>query len=58
MEKSYTTKCPKLGSKQWSCSKEECVCHLKEIFNMVDKDSTGTPYICPKMYGQQKKDSV
>lgn len=29
MEKSFTTKCPKQGVLQWSCTQEECICHLK-----------------------------
>lgn len=24
-----TTKCPKIGQLQWSCTYEECICHLK-----------------------------
>ena len=24
------TLCPKIGAAQWSCSKDECTCHLKD----------------------------
>ena len=26
----FNTKCPKIGAAQWTCTKTECVCHLKE----------------------------
>ena len=26
----FNTKCPKIGAAQWTCTKRECICHLKE----------------------------
>lgn len=28
-----TTKCPKIGASQWTCTKDECICHFKEKIN-------------------------
>lgn len=25
-----TTLCPKMGVMQWTCTKDECICHLKD----------------------------
>jgi hypothetical protein len=30
----FNTKCPKLGAAQWSCTKDECTCHLKESIGL------------------------
>jgi hypothetical protein len=59
MEKLSTTKCPKMGTEQWSCSKDECICHLKEKITCdypncekkgtsFDMGNNGKPFVCCK----------
>ena len=30
----FNTKCPKIGAAQWTCTKSECICHLKESIGL------------------------
>ena len=29
------TLCPKIGAAQWTCTKDECTCHLKESIGVI-----------------------
>jgi hypothetical protein len=29
------TLCPKIGAEQWTCTKDECTCHLKESIGVI-----------------------
>ena len=29
------TICPKIGAAQWTCTKDECTCHLKETIKKI-----------------------